>query len=551
LNVQVKVNASRTYDATVRAIFDSSVSNDAPAGYSVQALTPAAVEGAFQSKDVGANKPISLTGSKFAVLTASGKPVFGNTLTYVGDVTPATLTYNADSALRELGFPITGLTGNVSGLMGTETLAAATAGTLAWQTDATAVSPPGIYAVNGTGLSASNYIFTQAGGNATALTLMGINTPIATQQQALKGSDYALQTAPRTMLASISHPSLGFGGVFDISGPRAQACFGPVNLTSMRPEELAQLLDCRKDFKKRLFAEAIYKLEIDPGLADVPACMTAAEASTGSCRITTELLEASPRTEPQQTAPRAAKAALPQIQRKIAVLFGVNDYADRKIPHLENAVPDVEAVSRIFAEKLGYEVRVVRNPKKADIFRTLNELSTEVNASDSIVVYYAGHGLELEKNGAGYWIPSDAPVNDPSRWISNGDISKVLAGIRARQVAVISDSCYSGAFAREGTASVGHDVTAEEVLTKRSVVVLSSGGDEPVADEGKEGHSIFAWNLMKAVESVQNWLPGSTIFSEVQVGVKKEFPQTPKYGSLTAAGHQQGGDYLFEQRQAD
>jgi hypothetical protein len=30
--------------------------------------------------------------------------------------------------------------------------------------------------------------------------------------------------------------------------------------------------------------------------------------------------------------------------------------------------------------------------------------------------------------------------------------------------------------------------------------------------------------------------------------VKKEFPQTPKYGSVTAAGHQRGGEYLFELR---
>jgi hypothetical protein len=86
------------------------------------------------------------------------------------------------------------------------------------------------------------------------------------------------------------------------------------------------------------------------------------------------------------------------------------------------------------------------------------------------------------------------------------------------------------------------------VLAKRSVVVLSSGGDEPVADEGKGGHSIFAWNLMQVVGSVTNWTPGSTVFADVQKGVRKEFPQTPKYGSVTAAGHQAGGDYLFESR---
>jgi uncharacterized caspase-like protein len=239
---------------------------------------------------------------------------------------------------------------------------------------------------------------------------------------------------------------------------------------------------------------------------------------------------------------------VPQIQRKIAVLFGVNDYADKTIPPLENAVPDVDAVSALFADKLGYEVRVVRNPTKADIVRTLNRLSVEINSTDSVVIYYAGHGYSLEKNGAGYWLPADALASEPGNWISNGDVARLLSGIRSSQMVLISDSCYSGAFARDGMAAVGQDVTPEGVLAKRSVVVISSGGDEPVADEGKDGHSIFAWNLMEAMRSVSNWKPGSTVFNDVQAGVRKEFPQTPKYGSVTAAGHQAGGDYLFELR---
>jgi len=50
------------------------------------------------------------------------------------------------------------------------------------------------------------------------------------------------------------------------------------------------------------------------------------------------------------------------------------------------------------------------------------------------------------------------------------------------------------------------------------------------------------------MDSVTAWTPGSTVYADVQAAVRKEFPQTPKYGSLTAAGHQAGGDYLFEMR---
>ena len=245
---------------------------------------------------------------------------------------------------------------------------------------------------------------------------------------------------------------------------------------------------------------------------------------------------------------RARLASVPQIERKIAILVGINDYGDKDIPQLENAIPDADGVGRVFAEKLGYEVRVAKNPDKAGIIGMLNNLAAEVGGNDSVVIYFAGHGYSLEENGAGYWLASDSTASDPKGWISNSDIAQLLSSMRSKQMTLISDSCYSGAFAREGLGAVGKNVTVDDVLAKRSVVVLSSGGDEPVADEGKGGHSIFAWNLMQVVNSVTAWTPGSTVYADVQAGVRKEFPQTPKYGSLTAAGHQAGGDYLFEMR---
>src|ERR1019366_1641256 len=52
-----------------------------------------------------------------------------------------------------------------------DTQISATTGTLAFTSAATAASAVGSYAVDGAGLSASNYIFAQAAGNSTALTI--------------------------------------------------------------------------------------------------------------------------------------------------------------------------------------------------------------------------------------------------------------------------------------------------------------------------------------------------------------------------------------------
>ena len=91
-------------------------------------------------------------------------------------INPATLTYVATSGTIDQGAPIPVLTGMVTGFVNGDTLQSATSGTLTFTTIATSASPPGVYAINGSGLSANhgNYVFVQDVGNATALTINNI-----------------------------------------------------------------------------------------------------------------------------------------------------------------------------------------------------------------------------------------------------------------------------------------------------------------------------------------------------------------------------------------
>lgn len=345
------------------------------------------------------------------------------------------------------------------------------------------------------------------------------------------------------------------GGVIDMVSS-VKPIFGRLNLARMSREEMQHLIDERKEFKERLFAEAIYKLELDPSLSDVPLCQNLLEIDSGRCKISSDLREgykAKTTLKPFPAGKRKTKiATLPQIEQKIVVLFGIDQYADKRIPTLVNAISDTEAVGKLFADKLGYEVHIVKNATRADIVRILNQLATEMEAQDSVVVYYSGHGYLNKKTGGGYWIPADASATDPSSWLSNTSISEMLADISSKQMVMISDSCYSGAFTKEQSLELsGIDAKPTDILAKRSVVVMSSGGDEPVADEGRGGHSIFAWFLMQALQNVDNWKAGGNVFEQVQREVHKSFPQTPQYGAAISAGHERGGDYLFEYRQLE
>jgi len=93
-------------------------------------------------------------------------------------VNPATLLFTADNASQPQGATNQAFTGSVTGFVGGDTLANATTGTLAWTSPATPGSPMGSYAINGGGLTAMNYVFAQAPGNATALTVRSGSAPV-------------------------------------------------------------------------------------------------------------------------------------------------------------------------------------------------------------------------------------------------------------------------------------------------------------------------------------------------------------------------------------
>ena len=324
-----------------------------------------------------------------------------------------------------------------------------------------------------------------------------------------------------------------------------QQYFRVLPLAQMSSGAIAQVLTSRAAYKRSVFASAITQLSADPTLADLPGCSNIQSAISGTCVVHQPQVNSA---SMDSSVISVANAAVPQINRKTALVIGVNRYDDKRIPQLVGALPDAQAVGQTFADALGYRVVRLNNPTKSQLIAALNNLVTDAQESDSLVVYFAGHGELVESTGHGYWIPSDGDASNPRSWISNADINRVLSAARSRQIAVVADSCYSGAFAKEMSLSGQQRRQLDGYLNQRAVVIMSSGGDEPVADTAKNGHSVFAWNFMEKLRDLGDWTPGASLFTEVRTAVERELPQTPMYGASLSAGHQDGGDYLFERR---
>ena len=124
----------------------------------------------FANKNVGTNKTVTVSGLGLAGADAGNYSVTDTAAFATASITPATLTYNATKTTWQQGGAEPNLSGTVSGFVGGDSLLNATTGTLDWTSTASG-SKLGKYAIDGSGLSATNYVFNQNTNNAKALTI--------------------------------------------------------------------------------------------------------------------------------------------------------------------------------------------------------------------------------------------------------------------------------------------------------------------------------------------------------------------------------------------
>ena len=183
-----------------------------------------------------------------------------------------------------------------------------------------------------------------------------------------------------------------------------------------------------------------------------------------------------------------------------------------------------------------------------DIVAAIETLQRTLTASDNLLIYYAGHGVLDPDTNLGYWLPIDATVDSPANWISNKFVAKLIRGIPAKHVIVVADACYSGSFARGELLSGSGITDVDQLVWLRSRTAFSSGDLEEVLDAGGGNNSLFAHHFLAALNGNTGTVNGIQLAGEVRALVRKEASQTPQYGAVPSAGHDEGADFLFIKR---
>ena len=241
-----------------------------------------------------------------------------------------------------------------------------------------------------------------------------------------------------------------------------------------------------------------------------------------------------------------ATAADADFGRYRALVIGINAYTH--LPRLNTAVTDAKAVAELLERQYGFAVELLIDATRHRLVVALNRLRAELTENDSLLIYYAGHGVLDTATDTGFWLPVDADADNEANWVSIATLTRNMRAMSAKHVMVVADSCYSGKIVRAAPVKLptGRDNRAwlERMAGKRSRTALTSGGLEPVVDSGGGRHSVFAKAFLDALRDNSEMIDGRTLFDRVRMPVVLNAEQTPEYADVRMAGHD-GGDFVF------
>ncbi len=241
-----------------------------------------------------------------------------------------------------------------------------------------------------------------------------------------------------------------------------------------------------------------------------------------------------------------------------ALIIGNSDY--KHMVDLQTPELDVERIGAILEQRYGFAVKVLLNADDVGVMHAINDLNSELDEDDNLLIYYAGHGSQMEMGEleAGYWLPvnADPPPRD-THWIPNESITRHLGRLKAKRILVVADSCYAGLlsdapdylFLNQARDDAYSEEFMKYKLGRSSRLMISSGGNSPVLDNGGSGHSVFASAFIDILDSNEIILSGPQLFRQLRPAVVEKseavgFRQEPDFKTIKISGNE-AGDFFF------
>lgn len=209
--------------------------------------------------------------------------------------------------------------------------------------------------------------------------------------------------------------------------------------------------------------------------------------------------------------PSHTNTPLQGLSRNYALIVGIDAYEEW--PPLKTAVNDAHALKAVLVERYGFDPQNIRlitdkDATRAVLIDALMDMTSTLGERDNFLLFFAGHGQLSNHANDGYWIPVEGKRGDAVwSWIAHSAVKNIIVSeeVRANNIVVIADSCYGGQLARGGAGNPDRlaDKSLQDKLmdlcSRKSRQIITSGSLEPVADWGRDNHSLFAFYLIKGL----------------------------------------------------
>ncbi|WP_432179651.1 caspase, EACC1-associated type [Streptomyces sp. NBC_00063] len=187
----------------------------------------------------------------------------------------------------------------------------------------------------------------------------------------------------------------------------------------------------------------------------------------------------------------------PDPRESRAVLIGVSTYTS--LPGIPTARNNVEALSEILTSLGSWNLpsqhcTTIHNPKTPEeLVDPILQCAEE--ATDTLLVYYAGHGLKGANRGEFRLSRSTSRAGAPHTSTDYDDIRETLLGSTANRRIVILDCCYAASAL--GTMADPAQSIADDALIEGTYLIAAAGETQAAISEDGGGFTVFTGELVR------------------------------------------------------
>lgn len=193
----------------------------------------------------------------------------------------------------------------------------------------------------------------------------------------------------------------------------------------------------------------------------------------------------------------------------VALIIGIGKYREEKIPAVKYAARDAEVMAK-YLENLGgipkANIQIITNEKasKSDIQAYIEDwLPRRVNENSTVFIYYAGHGAPGEQGKSAYIVPYEGQPDFPSQLYPLQNMFDSLGKLKAKEVVVLLDSCFSGAKGRSVTHAGARPLVMKPAdispLNNKVIVIAGAAGSQISSDYDRARHGLFTYSILKGL----------------------------------------------------